>query len=269
MIEFLHWLAKTGFEVFMQLAQLLLDYLKVLAWPIAVLILALVYKRPIIGVLARLRKATGPGVALELDARELVQDARQIATVDASTIHIASASPSADVPDTAEAPADPVDDAASSPAPPDRAPLVDDYDYLRSRRAADSLRYDTGRDAILPRNPNAAIIVAAWADVVDDAGQVAKVLHVPDGGWSVPVITNMLTERGYINSSFEAIVRRLQNLRNDAAASPEPPTEEVVVDFLATCMLVREQLQKAFRRAAFDQQILDASQLLDPPESNA
>lgn len=82
MIEFLHWLAKVGFEVFMQLAQLLLEYLKVLAWPMAVLILALVYKRPLISVLDRLRKATAPGVAFELEAEAaiLASDSAKVAS---------------------------------------------------------------------------------------------------------------------------------------------------------------------------------------------
>lgn len=44
MPDFITWLT-VGFDVFMQLARLTLDYLKILAWPAVVPILALAFRR--------------------------------------------------------------------------------------------------------------------------------------------------------------------------------------------------------------------------------
>lgn len=264
----LDWIA-TGFDVFMELARLLLDFLKVLAWPSVVLILVLVYKRPIIGVLSRLRKATGPGVALELDARELAQDAQEVAAVEASTAPAVTKAPPSpgegDTPDDEKGPAPAIEDTEPAPQPDSAPPSFEAlYQSLRSRHPEYDLHYDPAWNTTRPTNSNAAIILSAWADVVDDAGQVAKVLHVPNGEWSVPVITNILTELGYVPSAYQMIVRRLQSLRNKVGASQEPPTEDVVVDFLSTSLIVREQLQKARRRATLDEQ-----RLRDSSDSNS
>lgn len=79
MPDFITWLT-AGFDVFMQLARLTLDYLKILAWPAVVLILALAFRKPLIGVLTRLHKASGLGMNIVLtqefadNAREIVED---------------------------------------------------------------------------------------------------------------------------------------------------------------------------------------------------
>jgi hypothetical protein len=55
-------------------AQLVLEYLKVLAWPLVVVALGLLYRRQVVGVLARLKKTELPGgVALDFseEAREV------------------------------------------------------------------------------------------------------------------------------------------------------------------------------------------------------
>lgn len=235
-----------------EILDIILQYIKVLAWPIVVLILVLVYKRPIIGVLARLRKASGPGVALELDARELAEDAQEIAAVEAThvivtppaepdnTLGTADATPKADSPATGTSPAS--------------------VQELRARHPEHDLRYDTAWGTLRPRSANAAIVLSAWSDVVDDATPVARALRLPDGSWSIPHLATVLTQRGYISSSYPTIARRLQSLRNAVAASHEPPTEDAVVDFLSTSLLIREKLQSALKQIRLDQLLLTPDQ---------
>lgn len=71
-------------DLFGKGALLLLEYLKVLAWPLVVLTLALLYKRPLVSVLDRLRKASGFGAILELerDSQYLAIAAVQAEAVD-------------------------------------------------------------------------------------------------------------------------------------------------------------------------------------------
>jgi len=55
----------------MEIAALVLEYLKVVMWPSVVVALALVYRRHLITVLERVRKASGFGASLELADRSL------------------------------------------------------------------------------------------------------------------------------------------------------------------------------------------------------
>lgn len=79
-------LLAAAFDVAMQVAELALEYLKVLAWPMVVFTLALLYRRPLIALLARLRKATGWGATVELadEARQLADESAQIAAIQPS-----------------------------------------------------------------------------------------------------------------------------------------------------------------------------------------
>jgi hypothetical protein len=61
----------------MELAKLILEYLRVLVWPAVALSIALLYKRQIVAVLARLRKAGLPG-GVSLDFSEEVREVRQL-----------------------------------------------------------------------------------------------------------------------------------------------------------------------------------------------
>lgn len=61
----------------MEVAKLILEFVKALAWPIIVLVLALLFRSPLSMILNRLRKAGLPG-GVSLDFQEAIQEAKQI-----------------------------------------------------------------------------------------------------------------------------------------------------------------------------------------------
>lgn len=60
-------LLTTFADLYGKAALLLLEYLKVLAWPVLVLVLALMFKGPLVSMISRLRKASGFGASVELE----------------------------------------------------------------------------------------------------------------------------------------------------------------------------------------------------------
>ena len=61
----------------MELARLVLEFIKVLIWPVTVLALALIFRVPIRAVLSRLRKAALPG-GVSIDFQEEIEHAKQL-----------------------------------------------------------------------------------------------------------------------------------------------------------------------------------------------
>lgn len=61
----------------MEIARLVLEYLRVLSWPLAALTIALVFRFEVTALLKRLRHATLPG-GTSLDFQERVEEARQL-----------------------------------------------------------------------------------------------------------------------------------------------------------------------------------------------
>lgn len=63
----------------MEIAKIVLEYIKALAWPTVAFAVAMVYKKQIVSVLARLRKAGLPG-GVSLDFSEEVNEVRHLST---------------------------------------------------------------------------------------------------------------------------------------------------------------------------------------------
>jgi hypothetical protein len=61
----------------MEVAKLILEFTKALAWPLAALILALLFRAPLTAILSRLRKAGLPG-GVSLDFQDEIQEAKQL-----------------------------------------------------------------------------------------------------------------------------------------------------------------------------------------------
>lgn len=78
-MEHLWTILSAGFDVFLKLAQLALEYIKVLAWPVAVLLIALLYKRPLSSLLDRVRKGSFLGVTFDADVRDVATALTSIA----------------------------------------------------------------------------------------------------------------------------------------------------------------------------------------------
>jgi hypothetical protein len=63
----------------MELAKLVLEYVKALAWPVAALLIALIFRREIRAILARIRKAALPG-GVSIDFEEQILETKALAT---------------------------------------------------------------------------------------------------------------------------------------------------------------------------------------------
>lgn len=61
----------------MEVAKLILEFVKVLVWPITTLVLALVFRAPLGAILSRLRKAGLPG-GVSIDFQEQIQEAKEL-----------------------------------------------------------------------------------------------------------------------------------------------------------------------------------------------
>jgi hypothetical protein len=61
----------------MELAKLVLEYVKVLAWPITTMVLVVAFRTPLKAILSRLRKAALPG-GVSIDFQEEIQEAKEL-----------------------------------------------------------------------------------------------------------------------------------------------------------------------------------------------
>ncbi|HXI40118.1 MAG TPA: hypothetical protein VNH18_01650 [Bryobacteraceae bacterium] len=63
----------------MELAKLVLEYVKALTWPVTALSIALIFRREIRAILARIRKAALPG-GVSIDFEEQILETKELAT---------------------------------------------------------------------------------------------------------------------------------------------------------------------------------------------
>lgn len=63
----------------MELAKLVLEYVKALAWPVTALAIALIFRREIRAIIARIRKAALPG-GVSIDFEEQILETKELAT---------------------------------------------------------------------------------------------------------------------------------------------------------------------------------------------
>jgi hypothetical protein len=63
----------------MELAKLVLEYVRALAWPITAFAIALIFRREIRGIIARIRKAALPG-GVSIDFEEQILETKELAT---------------------------------------------------------------------------------------------------------------------------------------------------------------------------------------------
>lgn len=264
-----------GFEVFMKLAQLALDYLKVLVWPAVVFTLVLIYKRPLIGVLARLRKATAPGVAVELFADELAGAAEQAAaTEDVPAVPNEAAVASGEAPtgppggvagtEPAQGRTHDIDDEPpKSPAGTSSAETtVDSYlvsamqNLLAEGRIAEGRRFSETLHTrpkwswyqLSQRQTGLRPVDGAWRRLEREAYSVADLLGLPEEKRTTSDTALELIRRKLLRPEYATILTGLQALRREILHADEPPTVEVAANFVSTAAIIAEQFTKARSR---------------------
>lgn len=196
-----------------KVATLVLEYLKVVAWPIVVLILAFAFKGTIVDVLSRIREASGFGAKFVMTQR-LEHEARELNE---------KLVPELDQDRTAQSPADEgaertVDDATGEPAEPSgEAPAPLNTSPRKARVYGISMPSDinvsTGGQA-----QNFWIMMAAWSELEETALRVGRLLQLAPGvSRNLGVLGRQLLDRGLISAEAFDLGVRLQQLRNRMA----------------------------------------------------
>lgn len=212
-----------AFGIAMRLADLLLEYLKVIAWPLTVLALALLYKRPLIGMLGRLRKASGWGATVELEneARELADESAEIAGKTSEDQAEPSAADEPEQQTTQEATAPPE---ISSGA--DIQHALATAEALRQtvnalERAHEALVEHDRERTLQQRRPvfsdartGRFVMNARWEELVKEAMAVGQHLGISrNQSRFIPALFQELVRRGLAAPETEDVAARLHNLR--------------------------------------------------------
>ncbi|MBS0024120.1 hypothetical protein [Microbacterium paraoxydans] len=256
-----------AFDVTMELANLLLEYLKVLAWPIAVITLALLYKRPLISVLDRLRKATGWGATLELEneARELADESAQLeikeglvpsSTGDETALDIRGADRGL--------PSDRTDTAAPVIArdepPMEGDSLTDDLRQVADSAAATPSSPGTRQFRVFTSQRSSRWnIIAAWDTLQHTANRLGHLLGLsPNHSRNISALTAHLANQGLVSTDTADLADRLYTLRSRLRYDDLPPLAiENFVDATQSMTDILEgvidKLQRAHSRPAHNE----------------
>lgn len=183
-------------DILIRLSQLLLEYLKVLAWPGVVLVLALVYRVPLVRILERLRKASGFGASLHLD-RELERLADTQVAIEAEAEDLPDAPSEFPTEDASPNSGRALDDTpASDPLPktdrqqdaasPDGAEYLSHPDSEGRLLSPAELRLNRRASDVQADDLERAWARRRWDKHVTDALGDFRLTNAPADGWTGP-----------------------------------------------------------------------------------
>lgn len=209
---------------------IILEYLKVLAWPVIVFILALLYRRPLIGVLERLRKATGWGATVELErieneARVLADESSEIVSKNEQEQIPAAPAEAHQTPE----PGLSTDDTVTS------AQIIELFDRITNYAGSQGLQSLQTPPITLIRR---FIVEEHWDRLENEAAVVRKLLGLNrNQARFIPSLFSQLVYRGLADRDTEDVALRLHTLRNkirhaDDGDYPLSPT--ATDDFIET-----------------------------------
>lgn len=226
-----------------------LEYLKVFAWPAVVLTLALIYRKPLIGVLKRLHKATGFGATVELERLE--DDARALNEAELPELMPAEGVGAAIEDEELEVPQRATDEPADATSEFKRvwgAPAIRRFWATNPETAAQlGIAYPHDRDSrALSRDAeNYGRMMLAWARLETKAVKLGELLGVPTGpARNLGVLSGKLLDGGHISHEAAEIARSLQRLRNELVHEVEniSISSSLTADFVGTA----EKLDRLF-----------------------
>lgn len=243
----------------MELAEwldIVLQYLKVLAWPLVVLVLALVYRKPVVTLLQRLKKYSGWGQTVELGdlARDLSEESLEV---------LSEAAPAdAGVRETAS----PAEPRTTDTEPTDPRSYPDSSRHVAfPRRLSPSQRIFTSYlSSLEPKAYPAAarrMIDDAWAALNSIASQLCTELELPL--WettNLTVLAHSLSRRGLVSPATVNVALGLDELRRGInKADDSELTLYVVRDFIDTAENLSQALQQTLNSVTL-------TRLLDEPD---
>ncbi|MBS0024117.1 hypothetical protein [Microbacterium paraoxydans] len=225
---------------------IVLEYLKVLAWPAMVLTLALIFRRPLIDILVRLQKASGWGAQLEL-RQEIREAAEDSATTPEAIIEAATEPPIAP---PAEKPSATEQSAESSKH------KITPRSSLSDVRGRDGWRTDAsievGRAAVealvkrdRDRAERRAVMLIRWYELEDVARRLGEKYGLPPHARRVADVASFLATKKHFSPEIESVVERLTDIRerlNDAGR--EDLTPQAANDFINATNNIRVAFER-------------------------
>lgn len=234
---------------------IILQYLKVLAWPLVVFVLALVYRRPVITLLQRLKKYSGWGQTVELGdrARDLSEESLEVLTEATPLEPVSPADPVDPVDPEGEERSQAGAEADSTSQRPDAGRFVSHRGRLNeSQRILTSYLGSLDHEHF----PRAArrMIDDAWFDMKRMADRIASEVELqPWEAANLTVFAHSLAQRGLINPGASHIAQGLDELRRGIdRADDNELTVYVVRDFVDTAVNFTEALQQTLNAVRLD-----------------
>lgn len=212
---------------------IVLEYLKVLAWPIVVFTLALVYRRPVITLLQRLKKYSGWGQTVELvdQARDLKEDSEDILEHELTDTEAAPAT---------EATPPPAVDAVVTVPPAYVPPRI-----LRTKARNQLLSQIADIDPLNFTTDARRAVSTAWRSLHSTTDTIAKMLKLDPDETGLNAIAVALVNRGLLSKNSALIAFRLAELHHSLLKSRDRDISlDVIANFLETSANLQQILDK-------------------------
>lgn len=178
----------------MDVARLVLDYLRVITWPLIVLVCVLLFRKQLAVLIGRIKKFSGFGIDVEMESR-----ARRVGPASEAMPELAAAAKGSAHEFSISA-VIPLAGAANENAP---APQP-----IEGNRQGDGV-YQVGR------------VLSAWADVNSVAATLSEQLGQPPGrAVNVQGVVEKLKKQDRISDEAVDVVRELQQIRNQLIQDP-------------------------------------------------
>lgn len=231
-----------------EILDVVLQYLKVLAWPLVVFTLALVYRKPVITLLQRLKKYSGWGQTVELgdQARDLKEDS---AVALAQELAAPKKHPAADTPNDPPGAATPPPAAEAETTQASEDPRRKKFERI-SLEARLDLFNTISNDNPAHFHANARRAVKqSWRSLLEKADTLARWLKLtPEESANLDEIAFALLNRGLINERTAIIAPRLSILHWSITHAKDPDLNlTVVADFVATAANLQEVLNQVLK----------------------
>ena len=231
---------------------IILEYLKVLAWPAIVLTLALIFRRPLIDIFKRLQKASGWGAQLELR-----QEIREVAD-DSSTTPEAIAETAEAIAETADAAADPsppepAQQPGKKPTTPAGRAIRDihgrDGKYTQATIKAGRAAAETILASPLKRKEYRARMLITWYELEEVVERLGQHYGLPKGMRRVHTLVRHLSSIGHISQELESVAIRLTMLRDRLEDGAwEDLTPQAAEDFIVAARNIQTALERDEKR---------------------
>lgn len=230
------------FEAWMESAGLIVEYIKVVIWPAAIVSLILIYRRPLVDLIDRVREAEVLGVSLKTEARDLAVESA-VAALTQRVDALAAPRPAGERDESQS-------DAATAEGESPIAPQEPEVERLRARiEALESRGAESGRnvesEGLLRELGDTASRLSqdtqnriaksrarmAWMALDISVKRVAKLIGLPAEAATVEGVTGALFNRGLTNLGTHRVGSRIERLWEAINASPDAPDEQTLSAF--------------------------------------